>query len=175
MPTQNIIRSLRKLEGTFMSMNTVYNSVHRKEAPSSFSIAISQTRTLSVSVGPVKMPSKGNHGAVSYQNVVVMRHGERFDNLEPSWAATAARPWDPPLAEPGRKRALETAQRLRENLGFPIQRVFVSPFLRCLQTAVELVSSLAAVEEGGSAAGDGATVDPLEIKVSLFYFSLWLY
>lgn len=34
------MRSLRKLEGSFISMNTLYNSVHRKEARSSFSIAI---------------------------------------------------------------------------------------------------------------------------------------
>ncbi|KOM38316.1 hypothetical protein LR48_Vigan03g169800 [Vigna angularis] len=115
------------------------------------------------------MGSVRSHGAVSYQNVVVMRHGERFDNLEPSWAATAARPWDPPLAEPGRQRALETGRRLRESLGFPIRRVFVSPFLRCLQTAIVLVQSLAAVEEGGSSTGDGVAVDPSEVKVSVEY------
>lgn len=155
-----------------MSMNTVYNSGHRKEARLSISIAISQSQTRSISVGSVKMGSVGSHGAVSYQSVVVMRHGERFDNLEPSWAATAARPWDPPLAEPGRQRALETGRRLRESLGFPIRRVFVSPFLRCLQTAVVLVQSLAAVEEGGSTTEDGVSVDhPSEVKVRWFYFS----
>lgn len=172
MPT-HIRQYLRKLESTFM--NTVYNSVHRKEARSSISITIFQTQTRSISAASVKMGSIGNHGAVSFQSVVVMRHGERFDNLEPSWAATAARPWDPPLAEPGRRRALETGRRLRESLGFPIRRVFVSPFLRCLQTAVELVQSLATVEKGGSTTGDGVSVDPSEVKVRLFYFSLWLY
>ncbi|XP_027928855.1 uncharacterized protein LOC114185368 isoform X1 [Vigna unguiculata] len=166
MPT-HIRQYLRKLESTFM--NTVYNSVHRKEARSSISITIFQTQTRSISAASVKMGSIGNHGAVSFQSVVVMRHGERFDNLEPSWAATAARPWDPPLAEPGRRRALETGRRLRESLGFPIRRVFVSPFLRCLQTAVELVQSLATVEKGGSTTGDGVSVDPSEVKVSVEY------
>ncbi|KAL2336868.1 hypothetical protein Fmac_011314 [Flemingia macrophylla] len=105
-----------------------------------------------------KMGSRGeNRTPDSYQNVVVMRHGERFDNLEPSWVATAARPWDPPLAEAGRKRAFETGKRLRQGLGFPIRRVFVSPFLRCLQTAVQLVPSLSAVDE------------PSKVKVSVEY------
>ncbi|CAJ1779755.1 unnamed protein product [Sphenostylis stenocarpa] len=151
-------------------MTALINSVHRREARSSFSLAISETRTRSLSVGSFKMGSRGNHGA-AFQNVVVMRHGERFDNFHPSWAATAARPWDPPLAEPGRKRAFETGRRLRDSLGFPIRRVFVSPFLRCVQTAVELVASLSAGEEGGSpTTGDGVTVvDPSEVKVSIEY------
>ncbi|XP_006606963.1 uncharacterized protein LOC114412812 isoform X3 [Glycine soja] len=119
-----------------------------------------ETGLRSLSTGSVKMSSRGKQGAiVSYQNVVVMRHGERFDNFEPSWAATAARPWDPPLAEAGRKRAFKTGLRLRESVEFPIGRVFVSPFLRCLQTAVELVASLS----------DGVAVKPSEVKVSVEY------
>ncbi|ESW12764.1 hypothetical protein PHAVU_008G140400 [Phaseolus vulgaris] len=154
MPSLRLLHLFFSVPATCNKTSKVYNKV---------------TAFRSLSTSPVKMASKGNHAAVSYQNVVVMRHGERIDNLEPSWAATAARPWDPPLAEPGRKRALETGRRLRENLGFPIRRVFVSPFLRCLQTAEELVSSLAAVEEGDSTTGDGVTVDPLKVKVSVEY------
>ncbi|RDX87145.1 hypothetical protein CR513_31423, partial [Mucuna pruriens] len=106
-----------------------------------------------------------NQRAVSYQNVVVMRHGERFDNFEPSWAATAARPWDPPLAKAGRERAFKMGRMLRQSLGFPIRRVFVSPFLRCIQTAVELVASLSAVDDGhGAVANDGVSVDPYQVK-----------
>ncbi|TKY66286.1 Histidine phosphatase superfamily, clade-1 [Spatholobus suberectus] len=134
-----------------------------------------ETRTRAFCGGSVKMGSRGNQvvekqSPVSYQNVVVMRHGERFDNFEPSWAATAARPWDPPLAEAGRKRAFETGWRLRQSLGFPIQRVFVSPFLRCVQTAVQLVASLSAVDEGrGTVTSNGVTVDPSKVKVSVEY------
>nr|KYP49707.1 hypothetical protein KK1_028575 [Cajanus cajan] len=93
---------------------------------------------------------------VSCQNVVVMRHGERLDNLEPSWVGRAARPWDPPLAEVGRKRAFETGWKVRKGVGSPIRRVFVSPFLRCVQTAVELVASLSAL-------------GPYKVKVSVEY------
>lgn len=79
----------------------------------------------------------------TYQNVVVMRHGDRRDYLDPSWAATAGdRKWDPPLAEPGLTRAFLTGQKLRDNLGFPIHRVFVSPFYRCLQTAAQAIAAL---------------------------------
>lgn len=71
-----------------------------------------------------------------------MRHGDRRDYLDPSWSATAAKKWDPPLAEPGLTRAFLTGQKLRHNLGFPIHRVFVSPFFRCLQTAAQAISGL---------------------------------
>lgn len=77
-----------------------------------------------------------------YQNIVVMRHGDRIDNFEPSWAINAERKWDPPLVEAGKTRAFNTGRKLRENLGFPIHRVFVSPFLRCLQTAAGVVCGL---------------------------------
>ncbi|RZC00114.1 uncharacterized protein LOC114423616 isoform X1 [Glycine soja] len=129
-----------------------------------------ETGFRSLSPGSVKMSSGGKQGGfVSYQNVFVMRHGERLDNFEPSWVMTAARPWDPPLAEAGRKRAFETGRRLRESVGLPIGRVFVSPFLRCLQTAGELVASFSDEGRGGTVAGDGVAVKPFEVKVSVEY------
>ncbi|XP_052118598.1 uncharacterized protein LOC107495110 isoform X3 [Arachis duranensis] len=97
-----------------------------------------------------------DHTSVSYQNVVVMRHADRLDNFDPCWASTAARPWDPPLFEAGRLRAFQTGRSLRDTLGYPIHRVFVSPFLRCVQTASEVVSAL-------------STVDAAEVKVSVEY------
>ncbi|KAH9603046.1 hypothetical protein KSS87_006281 [Heliosperma pusillum] len=83
------------------------------------------------------------------QNVIVMRHGDRRDNFDPNWVKTAARPWDPPLIEEGRARAFRTGLELRDSLGFPINRVFVSPFLRCVETASEAVSALCSAEHGG--------------------------
>ena len=78
-----------------------------------------------------------------YQNIIVMRHGDRRDYLDPSWAATAGdRKWDPPLAEPGLTRAFLTGQKLRDTLAFPIHRVLVSPFYRCLQTAAQAIAGL---------------------------------
>lgn len=101
-----------------------------------------------------------------YQNVVVMRHGDRIDNFEPLWVSSAARPWDPPLVDAGKVRAFCTGRKLRTHLGFPIHRVFVSPFLRCVQTASEVVSALCAVDDDpANMTGDEVSVDPSKIKV----------
>ena len=35
------------------------------------------------------------------QYLVVMRHGERMDEIDISWRATSKRPWDPPLSNKG--------------------------------------------------------------------------
>ncbi|XP_055962408.1 uncharacterized protein LOC126687960 [Mercurialis annua] len=96
------------------------------------------------------------------QYVVVMRHGDRLDNFDPLWTSTALRPWDPPLVEAGRIRAFSTGKNLKSRLCFPIHRVFVSPFLRCVQTASEAVSALCAGE-------DGAAADTSKIKVNIEY------
>ncbi|KAF9687684.1 hypothetical protein SADUNF_Sadunf02G0118700 [Salix dunnii] len=108
--------------------------------------------------------------AIHLQNVVVMRHGDRIDSVEPLWATTAARPWDPPLLEDGRIRAFGTGRKLKTDLGFPIHRVFVSPFLRCIQTASEVVSALCAVDDGpGVVTSHGLAIDPSKLKVSIEY------
>lgn len=108
-----------------------------------------------------------------YQNVVVMRHGDRIDNFEPQWISTAERPWDPPLVEAGKLRAYRKGQSLRNQLGFPIHRVFVSPFLRCLQTAAEVVIALCAVEgqhaDPNNLSCNDIVIDPSKIKVSIEY------
>ncbi|KAF8380538.1 hypothetical protein HHK36_028025 [Tetracentron sinense] len=104
------------------------------------------------------------------QNVIVMRHGDRLDNVERLWLATAARPWNPPLANSGRERAFGVGKYLRSNLGFPIHRVFVSPFLRCVQTAAEVVSALCAVEvKASQMISDNVAIDSSKIKVSVEY------
>ncbi|KAL1818677.1 hypothetical protein ACET3Z_013546 [Daucus carota] len=98
-----------------------------------------------------------------YQNIVVMRHGDRIDNFDPSWAINAERKWDPPLIEAGKTRAFNTGRKLRENLGFPIHRIFASPFLRCLQTAAGVLSGLC------SNYGDPTRIDVTNLKVSIEY------
>lgn len=105
------------------------------------------------------------------QNVIVMRHGDRRDNFDPMWVKTAARPWDPPLVDAGLERAFRTGRDLRQ-LGFPIHRVFVSPFFRCVQTASQAISALCATaDDGGSdnPAGGSAPIDPSKVKVSIEY------
>ncbi|XP_030465091.2 uncharacterized protein LOC115684490 [Syzygium oleosum] len=103
------------------------------------------------------------------QHVVVMRHGDRLDNVDQSWPSRAPRPWDPPLAEEGRARALETGKQLPTRLGFPIHRIIVSPFRRCVETALGLIAGLSAPDEGPDVAmGDGG-IDPSKVKVSIEY------
>ncbi|XP_078155827.1 uncharacterized protein LOC144551639 [Carex rostrata] len=77
------------------------------------------------------------------QRVIVMRHGDRIDEFNDMWSRKAQRPWDPPLSRDGFERAWSTGRKLRQ-IGFPITRVIVSPFSRCLQTASEVVSALCA-------------------------------
>lgn len=103
------------------------------------------------------------------QNVIVMRHGDRRDNFDPSWVRTAERPWDPPLIDAGLSRAFRTGRELRRQLGFPIHRIFVSPFLRCVQTASEVVSALCATVDDDKPTGGSVPIDPSKIKVSIEY------
>lgn len=107
------------------------------------------------------------------QKVVVMRHGDRIDNFEPLWTEKAARPWDPPLVHDGKVRAFCTGKKFSNNLGFRFDRVFVSPFLRCLQTASEVVHAVCAVGDIDHtvhmSSADGVVIDPSKIKVSVEY------
>ncbi|KAL3516886.1 hypothetical protein ACH5RR_023788 [Cinchona calisaya] len=110
----------------------------------------------------------------SQQHVVVMRHGDRLDNFEPLWASKASRPWDPPLTQDGKDRAFARGRKFRTDRNrfhFPIDRIFVSPFLRCLQTAAEVVHGLCAVNDDDPSVLSSAdiTIDPSKIKVAVEY------
>ncbi|XP_047318297.1 uncharacterized protein LOC124921657 [Impatiens glandulifera] len=105
-----------------------------------------------------------------YQNVIVMRHGDRLDNFDPLWTTKATRPWDPPLFDAGKVRAFIAGQKLRTQLGFPIRRVFVSPFLRCVQTASEVSSALCAINDDPiKTSSVDIQIDPSKLKVSIEY------
>lgn len=114
------------------------------------------------------------------QNVLVMRHGDRLDNFEELWVMKADRPWDPPLHQDGKIRPFCTGQKIRSNMDFPIHRVFVSPFLRCVQTAAEVVRALCDVADHNceanvlSSNSESVVIDPSKIKVNLLTFSLFL-
>ncbi|KAK8487865.1 hypothetical protein V6N11_047422 [Hibiscus sabdariffa] len=105
------------------------------------------------------------------QNIVVMRHGDRMDNFDPMWIKTAEKPWDPPLVENGLARAFKAGRIFRTLLPFRIHRVFVSPFLRCVQTASEVVAGLCAVDvdANGKSSKDVIKFDPSKVKVSIEY------
>ncbi|MCI22687.1 phosphoglycerate mutase family protein, partial [Trifolium medium] len=54
---------------------------------------------------------------------------------------------------------------IQQSLGFPIHRLFVSPFLRCIQTAAEFVISLSAVNNvHRSAISDDIPDGPSNVK-----------
>ncbi|CAH9097164.1 unnamed protein product [Cuscuta europaea] len=117
----------------------------------------------------MELPS-GN-GEQFYQYIIVMRHGDRLDNVDPLWVTKAERPWDPPLHKDGKARAFAVGSRLRQDLGPPIHRVFVSPFLRCLQTASEVIRALS-ITSGSSTdpngvSSDAVAADHSEIKASV--------
>lgn len=76
-----------------------------------------------------------------YQKIIVMRHGDRMDNADPLWLPNATRKWDPPLHDEGHDRAISSGQNLLKS-DYPIHRIFVSPFLRCLQTAFQVAQAL---------------------------------
>jgi hypothetical protein len=61
------------------------------------------------------------------QYLVVMRHGERLDEVDVAWRETAERPWDPPLSPKGEQQARDAAKRLKP---FGFDRVIISPFRR---------------------------------------------
>eukprot|EP00755_Sulcionema_specki_P012364 Sspe_Gene.51216::Locus_28445_Transcript_1_1_Confidence_1.000_Length_1007::g.51216::m.51216 len=72
----------------------------------------------------------------------VMRHGERVDKVENSrWHITAspAELADPGLTPHGRWQAQRSGDRLRHE---GVQYIYSSPFLRAVQTAVEVASVL---------------------------------
>ena len=62
----------------------------------------------------------------------VVRHGLRIDFTTPGWTDTAENPYNPPLDSKGLMQAEETAERLKNE---KIDHIFVSPFIRTLQTA----------------------------------------
>ncbi|GMH21651.1 hypothetical protein Nepgr_023493 [Nepenthes gracilis] len=97
-----------------------------------------------------------------HQNLIVMRHGHRLDNFDESWEKKAERPWDPPLTEKGCDTAFAVGSQLKK-LSLPIHRIFVSPFLRCVQTASNVVAALCSADDNEPAEG----IDPSRVKVSI--------
>jgi len=73
------------------------------------------------------------------QKLFVMRHGERWDDANPTWVDS--RMWDPPLTERGWEQATEVGKKFRRE-GVFITRLLVSPFLRCVQTAAGFIKGL---------------------------------
>ncbi|MGB2924974.1 MAG: histidine phosphatase family protein [Limnothrix sp.] len=73
------------------------------------------------------------------RSIWLVRHGNRLDFVQPQWFNEAVRRYDPPLCPLGDRQAQELGLRLR---GEPIDHIFVSPFVRALQTAQHVAESL---------------------------------
>jgi broad specificity phosphatase PhoE len=73
------------------------------------------------------------------QTIWIARHGNRFDFVEPEWFNTALRRYDPPLSKDGLIQAQQLAHRLKHET---IEHIFVSPFLRAIQTAYPIAKNL---------------------------------
>ena len=71
--------------------------------------------------------------------VWLARHADRQDFADPRWAATADRPFDPPLSALGRRQAQALARRLARA---PLAHLFSSPFLRCVETTSPIADAL---------------------------------
>ncbi|KAI6174682.1 Protein UBASH3A-like protein [Aphelenchoides bicaudatus] len=82
------------------------------------------------------------------RSIWIVRHGERVDNVNPSWRLNAPRgAWDDPiLTDRGHQQAREVGLQLAK-ANEPIDYVFCSPFTRTIQTATGILNSL---EETGS-------------------------
>ncbi len=51
------------------------------------------------------------------QTVLVVRHGERLDNVDYDWVTRTERPYDPPLTEAGVREARRAGDVFKEKVG----------------------------------------------------------
>ncbi|KAJ3080380.1 hypothetical protein HK102_003102 [Quaeritorhiza haematococci] len=93
--------------------------------------------------------------AAPYSTTIwIVRHGERVDHVDPRWAATTKTPWDPSLTSVGVQQAAATGTFIASQAAtsrqtasgpqpqLPIKYIFSSPFLRCVETAVQIQKAL---------------------------------
>lgn len=66
------------------------------------------------------------------RTIWIARHGARADYVNGEWVTWPERPHDPPLSDVGLRQAEDIAAFFRQH---EIHHIFVSPYLRALQTA----------------------------------------
>jgi broad specificity phosphatase PhoE len=71
----------------------------------------------------------------------LLRHGQRVDQVDPTWAETVDNPHDPGLTDWGHEQADRAGRRLRD-ADPGIDAVYVSPFTRAVQTADAVATHL---------------------------------
>eukprot|EP01023_Acetabularia_acetabulum_P010559 TRINITY_DN14804_c1_g1_i1.p1 TRINITY_DN14804_c1_g1~~TRINITY_DN14804_c1_g1_i1.p1 ORF type:complete len:319 (-),score=59.75 TRINITY_DN14804_c1_g1_i1:258-1214(-) len=87
-----------------------------------------------------QQPQNGDN-IVGNQTVVVMRHAERLDEIEPSWSQLSQRPWDPAITPHGVQQARIITNNLHK---YNFDVIVSSPFTRTIQTSTEVIRTLTA-------------------------------
>ncbi|CAF1244098.1 unnamed protein product [Adineta steineri] len=78
---------------------------------------------------------------VQTKNIYFARHGERTDWIDRTWIETAKRQYDSPLSSYGLQQAHELGIYITE-LKPRITHIYASPFLRTIQTALQVAKEL---------------------------------
>lgn len=73
------------------------------------------------------------------RNLYLVRHGQRLDVVDKNWYGTDDNKYDPPLSDDGFEQAQRLAKRLIQE---PVEHIFVSPYIRALQTAHPIAEAL---------------------------------
>jgi broad specificity phosphatase PhoE len=73
------------------------------------------------------------------QTIWSIRHADRLDFVQPEWFDTAEYRYDPPLSPQGWQQTIALSEQFQ---GKSIDRIFASPFLRTIQTANAIATSL---------------------------------
>jgi len=73
------------------------------------------------------------------RSLYLCRHGQRIDAIRPKWYSTEDNRHDPHLSEQGMRQVQLLAKRLQAEA---IDHIFVSPYIRALQTAAPIAESL---------------------------------
>jgi len=109
------------------------------------------------------------------RRVLVARHGERMDNVNPQWARFASRPHDPPLTKRGRAQARNLGLALgrcggdADNSAWrPPQVLLSSPFIRCVQTA-DVIAETLGLGAGSICVEEGLCEQPAAMPTSSSY------
>ena len=85
--------------------------------------------------------SMATAGALQRKNIYFTRHGERIDWIDKAWIKSAERRVDPPLSPYGLEQAHELGIFI-STLQPRITHIYASPFLRTLQTALQVAHQI---------------------------------
>ncbi len=77
------------------------------------------------------------------QYLVVMRHGERMDEIDVGWRETSKRPWDPPLSDKGLLQVGPRCSFTGMQIGVVWRGLCKQPICKCC-SAIKVVQNFVA-------------------------------